>query len=446
MIRNRESPHLHSTTLGDLSQLRAVFQIPQPAHATWRVYDGINSRYMTDEVTPDFKRRRNSGELIMNPLTSYRVNMTRVGSLSVTGSNVGSFPFNLQTDINPFAVNDVYGSGSWKGNTCPINLEATKSFCSEVIQGCYSYQKLADCTSMASQRAFGQRGRNFTLIGEDFAEMGQTISLFPHLIQDAILLLQSYRRTSGLSDLANASKDDWLRQFKRASSAWLACRYGIRPLVYTLRNYIVGLSERYTSMRMTSRGYMVDKAICSYPHWFITNDGSWRMQYTTDLSVVVSAKATVIDQIDLDLANLLALRTGADRIIQTAWELVPYSFVVDWFIDVSSWLQAWTPKWQSTLGAACVTTRVVHTMQTYGFSVTPSSYVYRSLYGVITDGQMTCTNPSCIVKVNATTRTPGGYLPYLPTFRVRLDTLKVVDLLSMLGQLLPGWLRQLRRL
>lgn len=446
MIRNRENPHLHSTSLEDLSQLRAVFQVPQPVEATWRVYDGIDSRYMTDEVTPDFKRRRNSGELIMNPLTSYRVNMTRSGSLSVTGSNVGSFPFNLQTDINPFAVNDVYTNGSSRSTCCPINRESTERFCSEVIQGCYSYQELADCASIASQRAFGKRGRSFALIGEDFAEMGETISLFPHLIRDSILLLQSFQRVSGLSDLTNASKDDWLRQFKLASSAWLACRYGIRPLAYTLRSYIIGLSQRYTSMRMTSRGYMVDKAIRSFPHWFMTNDGLWRLQYTTDLSVVVSAKATVIDQIDLDLANLLALRAGADRIISTAWELVPYSFVVDWFIDVSSWLQAWTPKWQSTLGAACVTTRVVHSMQTYGFSVTPSGYVYSDNYGITTDGQISCTNPSCSVKVDAITRTPGGYLPYLPTFRVRLDTLKVVDLLSMLGQLLPGWLRRLRRL
>lgn len=48
----------------------------------------------------------------------------------------------------------------------------------------------------------------------------------------------------------------------------------------------------------------------------------------------------------------MAANLGLSRPLSTAWELVPYSFVVDWFVNVGAWLDAIQPSLaHKTLGA-----------------------------------------------------------------------------------------------
>jgi hypothetical protein len=45
-----------------------------------------------------------------------------------------------------------------------------------------------------------------------------------------------------------------------------------------------------------------------------------------------------------DMTYLPARDFGLTELPLTAWELVPFSFVVDWFVNIGDWLEALTPK------------------------------------------------------------------------------------------------------
>jgi hypothetical protein len=121
------------------------------------------------------------------------------------------------------------------------------------------------------------------------------------------------------------------------SSNWLRYRYGIMPMVYTLEDLSVGEAVRLT--RATSKGR-----------------ASWSNFGGQDLPMNTSAffYNTVYSeewQYDVEVRAGILYRTAVtyDRygmsprnIFDTAWELVPYSFVVDWFANTGTWIRAQT--------------------------------------------------------------------------------------------------------
>jgi len=55
----------------------------------------------------------------------------------------------------------------------------------------------------------------------------------------------------------------------------------------------------------------------------------------------VSVRAGVLT--DILCVNALNL-FGLDSLAEAAWDLIPFSFIVDWFVDIGTFIAAWTPE------------------------------------------------------------------------------------------------------
>jgi hypothetical protein len=109
--------------------------------------------------------------------------------------------------------------------------------------------------------------------------------------------------------------------------------------------------------------------------------------------------------------------------VQTAWELVPFSFVVDWFFTVGDSLSAlsFAATQKAYSAAAGFSVNVVREYSTY---ISDEYYGYVSGPGNYQTGHCEATyehRRPCI-------------LPYQPRLTVKLNNLKIIDLLTLVLQ------------
>lgn len=148
-------------------------------------------------------------------------------------------------------------------------------------------------------------------------------------------LPRTFRTTlQGVTDLALAAARR-SRHPRDFHSHWLNYRYGWMPLIFTLNDAV-------TAMNNVREGFIREKMSATFNSSDASNrDGPsdpnslWRFQenYTQRLRVTGMAYGEV---------SGLSGSYGFDPLV-TAWELVPYSFVVDWFFQVGTFLQSVSP-------------------------------------------------------------------------------------------------------
>lgn len=187
----------------------------------------------------------------------------------------------------------------------------------------------------------------------DAAELGQTVGLFRDLSQrflgisagiakrDPRLILQSF----GV-DPTRKRRRHVLRTIERvkrrrgtvgdaAADLWLQYRYGIRPLCYSLQDYQAALTKGYdpkfvAQVTVPERiSWIASDSLGSGPGYKVrlveAAEAGRSVRYRATFSFRDSLQARI-------LGNPLGLALG------TAWELLPYSFVLDWIVKVGDWI------------------------------------------------------------------------------------------------------------
>jgi hypothetical protein len=162
---------------------------------------------------------------------------------------------------------------------------------------------------------------------------------------------------------------DWLygvkrrnaREISRAGSFyswlsdnWLGYRYGIRPLVadfHSAMEAIAKLSEEVPE-RHTARGY-ASSTLAWNDTRILPNAGNWTAARDRNFSGKTECRAGVLYEIDH--TNIFGLTFRSLPL--AAWELIPFSFVFDWFIDVGDFIGAMTPKHGVNVLGSWLTTR-----------------------------------------------------------------------------------------
>jgi len=187
------------------------------------------------------------------------------------------------------------------------------------------------------------RGHSFNL-GVFIAELPQSLDLVKNTTlavanmfravakRDFTLLLQSTAHLSGGSDITrkfNRDKGLWKRlSTKDISATWLSIQYGWKPLLSDIYE-AMQVIEHYTAEPRVIRkrfsvnvpGFYFDDHIYSSSYKFLLwceMRREYRIKWVESVSVARS----------LGLLNPLSV----------AWEKLPWSFVVDWFIPVGNYL------------------------------------------------------------------------------------------------------------
>lgn len=178
------------------------------------------------------------------------------------------------------------------------------------------------------------------------------------------------------------------RSIKTYASLWLEYSFGWLPLISDIYNAADVLQRPFPNGRVSARSRVNDKAAWRGPV-------PSREYYNATRSVRVSVGAHVsVSNPNLWKLNQLGLVNPAS----VAWELVPWSFVVDWFTSAGAVIASYTDLVGLQLDRAWTTT----------VSVTDASYMWiepdGSLYDYFTshrtqmDRQASIAGPTLLVK------------------------------------------------
>jgi len=195
-------------------------------------------------------------------------------------------------------------------------------------------------------KAYANIHQDQVVSGEALSDMTRTIGMLSRPFGQARNLLSRMASRSGrLSRRASHNASS------AAASAWLEYRYGWKPLVLDTQQIIKNTQsfrERLYKRRLVSRSTVsqtrtTSRAIVDHIPPFLSE---WRMSGGVTDAQECKAHAGVLYEVanrtsSQQLASDFSL-TSRD-LVTTAWELVPYSFVVDWFCSIGDWLQAIMP-------------------------------------------------------------------------------------------------------
>jgi hypothetical protein len=134
------------------------------------------------------------------------------------------------------------------------------------------------------------------------------------------------------------------RVFERATtleSKWLALRYGWLPLVYDIHDGVQFVNQKLSDNKpqfVVSR--QVKEWLPFFGHLWNLNNDPWvgiNIGYTSQVSINLKYRLQVKDAVLTFLTSV-----GLENPLYVAWQVLPYSFVLDWLLPVSDWLSAMT--------------------------------------------------------------------------------------------------------
>jgi hypothetical protein len=165
------------------------------------------------------------------------------------------------------------------------------------------------------------------------AELRKTAELFDmaavRLAQYQEKLAHRARRKAGLKRLKNAAEV--------FSSLWLESRYGWRLVYYDIQSLCRAVANHGA---LRSRGFAEARGTYHGTATSTLSTGGnnlyWELKYPVTVEWI--ERRGVLFEINLSTPNV-----GFSPIM-TGWEIIPWSFVVDWFINVGETLQAFSPR------------------------------------------------------------------------------------------------------
>lgn len=179
------------------------------------------------------------------------------------------------------------------------------------------------------------------------AELPKTLDLIADSIKSIALIIRGIK-SGNFSDIqkgiGNTRKVRSYPNFAKDTvvKRWLELRYGWTPLIMEVQGAIKALGKRDPiKPRATSRRVVSHTEI---QNWAMNLVQSGYQDETYSFIFTQTVKARAYCLYEAELTTRLARDFGVEQFPLAAWELVPYSFVVDWFIPIGNWIEALTPK------------------------------------------------------------------------------------------------------
>lgn len=381
--------------------------------------------YCRDEVIPNWKEQIANGAIINNPYfkstrTFYNV---RPAQLSYHAERLDG-----GVDVKGYKYN---------GTVVPFkqmnNLPG-------ILQTFPDVEGMATrVTELAVTQAHSKVGNPDILIGATLAEGQKTIQTLVDVTQRAIIIARKVRKLDLRRDKlilsagkkSRTSRDRLRDEFSlgKLENDYMQARYGLRPIVYDVNGLVKAVKTPKQFVRQTARGQAEDFATFSdtlhnVPFWY-----DCQVDLERIISVRITARAGVLCAYDRTWSHAL----GLGQLSVTAWELLPFSFILDWVWNIGNTIAAHQPKVGTNQLASWVTTketwsslnRVTDARLTAGivasWPVAHSASVSAPAYGEVR---------------NTTTRVPSPVLRTWPRFDVNVSMFKLLDLGIILKNIL----------
>jgi len=302
------------STLSDRSGQRVV-DWPDSATsiytADWNVGKVGMQKITKDIVTPGFRKIRASGGFVNNPMIM---------------------------DTTTFIYNNMSGgkikaNAPWPGSSHYLESKHDGYACLTLILGqLVPAFVLSDLTISAlkadvATRSLANIRKPSAQVLVSVAELHKTIDMFRRPLQFASAFTKKYMSKGA-------------RVFEVGSNAWLQYRYGIRPLMMEIEGIAKAL-QTLRPIRSTARAKGTLNEVSTSSGLSAAFDGL-AYGYVDVHDHTCTVRAGTIYDCSVTLQDSLGLNLS--DIPDAAWELVPYSFVADWFVNMGNYISAMTPK------------------------------------------------------------------------------------------------------
>lgn len=376
----------------------------RPGH--YHVFD-----HTEDVVTENYRERIAQGEIISNPFLSHKTEIYGPDPTTVEIIRRDNYPVVVQYRPYPYTV-EYTGLQIYLGPT-PYTMSTKPSECDSLRE---------TVKSLAVTNAHANVNEAEMQALATIAESRKTVDSLYEIIRKALKVFRAVRRL----DLRRLKKE---LKPSEIEDLYMSFRYALRPLMYDAIQLTAALQvERASKVRQTSRGWAKDSASGQYDHGEQSLVDGTACTYTMDWTYDVSARAGVLCDMTIDATTAF----GVTDLIETGWELLPFSFIADWFANIGTTIAAWTPNMRAEQLTSWVTVK-----ETFQCSVTAGS---------VTDYY----SPGQYMLLNTANVVPGEYsgkevllqreidpqLSVFPSVNIRLDTLKILDLVIVLRSLM----------
>lgn len=395
-------------------------------------------RIMYDTVVPEFKKRLGNGEIFNNELLS------QVETFNAGGNYVFIQSYNPPSPATT-------SHADWRGFDGYVHTALYKNTWGTVqLDSSLSLQR-------AQIQALGAVNKTDFDAGTFMGEWSKTKQIHRDLCNALLKVVtegpKAYVKRSRISRIpvydakgnpilnrkgnptyryvheeGNVSGTGSLIRVKNTANLYLAGRYGVLPLIGDLENAWKFLGRKY-NRRFTARGWdSIQGETTTLSRWN-TSDG----YFDNEIRTVRTLETRVGILFDTDPFSRALAGVGFTRPLSTAWELTRLSFLVDWIVDVGSWLDAMQPagftrnlcSWVSTKETLIVTTKSGSFVRT----VPLPQYTYQSY---------SLSDWSAKSRVTTTRGPWDASIPRLPALGSGFNLIRSFDLASLVAQKIKG--------
>lgn len=290
----------------------------------WTIVDTLNKSWVN---TPNFKERKRMGTLPSNPFSYERFTAAEIPSGLYRAWRMYDNDYTVRYKETHYILPLIYEAdfdGALVGQASLRALDMAKGitinapvFIGELNKTC------AMVASTATNLVYALRALKRGRLGEAGDHLGVLVSKRTE---------KRFIRSYGADPI------------KTASNGWLQLQYGWKPLMSELRNAVHTLGDmpdtdpsRHIVVRgsVSSTSTEVDK-----DQVFFTRDqGVYQVKGSIIRTYKKSARCTWRC---LPSQNSIPAKVGLLNPLEVAWELVPLSFVADWFFPIGSYLSAFS--------------------------------------------------------------------------------------------------------
>lgn len=289
----------------DKAAADAVQFIPSPSDLDFTVQDSI-----IDEVTPNYRERVAAGEI----LATNRLTVTKVPDPSIAWFYTASVQ---QVGPNSFS------GGFYSGQLALHSILNHKRLISDSEKNSTRVEAIAKLRS---------QGWDYLTSS---AEAGQLIKMLVGLKKSLTAAIVGCARETARLNRKSSLRKDMVHMYKSFQSVWLEGRFGWRILYYD----IMAIHDFINNMDNEKKLIVGRGAIKQTSNETVKyNMGPYGYQCLT-------AEFTREHQYKVGYPGLVDFSVvGNPSMVNTIWEVIPFSLVVDWFFDVQSLVQAFSGK------------------------------------------------------------------------------------------------------
>lgn len=200
-----------------------------------------------------------------------------------------------------------------------------------------------------------------TDLGMMLAELGETLGLLVSPFRALARLLKKVKKSGSSSGKSLRKAADSL------SNWWLQYRYGVIPLISDIESIMEEFAKKVHMFNMhirSRRGTVQDSTETKV----ISTDGDGGISWETERVVKVDVVSTSIIYFKMTLEGIASYMSywgvSPSQLPALAWELIPYSFVADWFVNVGDWLRAISPNLFTAIIGRCTSQVIEYTVKT----------------------------------------------------------------------------------